>query len=117
MSKPDSSQPKHPQKEIKEQEPGHEIQHGEASFRLLVEVVADYAIFILDKDGYVATWNLGAQKIKGYSAEEIIGKHFSVFYPEEDLKWDKPGHELKVATQVGRFEDEGWRIRKDGSRF
>ena len=89
----------------------------ETPFRLLVQAVSDYAIFILDKEGYIATWNLGAQKIKGYSADEIIGKHFSIFYPEEDLKWDKPAYELKVAAEVGRFEDEGWRIRKDGSRF
>ena len=86
-------------------------------FRLLVESVKDYAIFILDQQGYVQTWNLGAENIKGYTADEIIGKHFSMFYPEEDLKADKPGYELKVATEVGRFEDEGWRIRKDGSRF
>ncbi len=77
----------------------------------------DYAIFILDQQGYISTWNLGAENIKGYKADEIIGKHFSIFYPEEDLKWDKPGYELKVATDVGRFEDEGWRIRKDGTRF
>ncbi len=65
----------------------------------------------------MATWNLGAQRIKGYQASEIIGKHFSVFYPEEDLRSGKPKMELQVATAVGRFEDEGWRLRKDGSRF
>jgi PAS domain S-box-containing protein len=86
-------------------------------FRLMVESVKDYAIFMLDQQGYISTWNLGAENIKGYKADEIIGKHFSIFYPEEDLKWDKPGYELKVATEVGRFEDEGWRIRKDGTRF
>ena len=91
-------------------------QSGEP-FRLLVESVKDYAIFILDTNGHIATWNLGAQAIKGYAPEEIIGKHFSIFYPEEDIKRDKPGYELKVASEVGRFEDEGWRLRKDGTRF
>jgi len=86
-------------------------------FRLLVASIKDYAIFMLDPQGYVATWNAGAEHIKGYKAAEIIGKHFSIFYPAEDLENDKPGFELKVAAEVGRFEDEGWRIRKDGSRF
>jgi PAS domain S-box-containing protein len=86
-------------------------------FRLLVESIQDYAIFVLDPQGFIVTWNPGAEKIKGYQADEIIGKHFSIFYPEEDLEWDKPGYELNVASAVGRFEDEGWRVRKDGSRF
>lgn len=85
--------------------------------RLVVESAQDYAIFLLDPDGRVATWNLGAQRIKGYQASEIIGKHFSIFYPEEDLRSGKPQMELRVATEVGRFEDEGWRLRKDGTRF
>ena len=72
---------------------------------------------MLDPRGYIESWNTGAEKIKGYTADEIIGKHFSIFYPEEDIQRDKPGYELKVAAEVGRFEDEGWRIRKDGSRF
>jgi len=93
------------------------VRQTDESFRLLVDSVKDYAIFILDQNGYIQTWNLGAQNIKGYTPDEIIGKHFSTFYPEEDLKSDKPAYELKVATEVGRFEDEGWRIRKDGSRF
>ena len=93
------------------------VQQGRDPFRLLVEGVRDYAIFVLDTEGYIATWNLGAETIKGYKPKEIIGKHFSVFYPEEDIQRDKPGYELKVATEVGRFEDEGWRLRKDGSRF
>jgi PAS domain S-box-containing protein len=92
------------------------IQTGDP-FRLLVQAVGDYGIFVLNKEGYIATWNLGAEKIKGYRADEIIGKHFSIFYTEEDLAWDKPAYELKVAAEVGRFEDEGWRLRKDGSRF
>src|SRR5579862_1148860 len=93
------------------------LHRSEEQLRLLVESAQDYAIFLLDPDGRVATWNLGAQRIKGYQASEIIGKHFSVFYPEEDLRSGKPQMELEVATAVGRFEDEGWRLRKDGSRF
>jgi PAS domain S-box-containing protein len=93
------------------------LHRSEEQLRLLVESVQDYAIFLLGPDGRVATWNLGAQRIKGYQASEIIGKHFSVFYPEEDLRSGKPQMELEVATAVGRFEDEGWRLRKDGSRF
>jgi PAS domain S-box-containing protein len=85
--------------------------------RLLVESVVDYAIFMLDAEGRVATWNLGAEKIKGYRADEIIGQHFSTFYPEEDVLSGKPQHELDVATREGRIEDDGWRVRKDGTRF
>ncbi len=91
--------------------------HSEESFRLFVEVVSDYAIFMLDPEGNIATWNSGAERIKGYQAWEIIGKHFSVFYPEEELQARKPWRELEVAAQEGRFEDEGWRVRKDGSKF
>jgi PAS domain S-box-containing protein len=86
-------------------------------FRLLVEEVKDYAIFVLDPGGHIASWNQGAQLIKGYRPEEILGKHFSVFYPADALARGWPEHELRVARQEGRFEDEGWRIRKDGSRF
>lgn len=84
---------------------------------LMVEEVRDYAIFMLDAKGRVATWNAGAKRIKGYEPSEIIGKHFSAFYPEEDVRSGKPPWELEVAEREGRFEDEGWRIRKDGSRF
>jgi PAS domain S-box-containing protein len=84
-------------------------------YRLLVESVRDYAIFLLDPEGNVMSWNPGAERFKGYKAHEIIGKHFSVFYPEED-KW-KPSAELEIAKREGRVEDEGWRLRKDGSRF
>lgn len=83
----------------------------------LVSEVTDYAIFLLDPTGHIVTWNAGAQRIKGYRAEEIIGKHFSVFYPTDDIAAHKPERELEVAGRSGRFEDEGWRIRKDGSRF
>jgi hypothetical protein len=86
-------------------------------FRLLVDSVKDYAIFILGPDGRVATWNSGAERIKGYQADEIIGKHFSTFYPPEVDGKAVCDFELGVAARVGRFEDEGWRIRKDGSRF
>lgn len=98
--------------------------HHETRFRaseellhMLVEAVQDYAIFMLDPEGRVSTWNSGAERIKGYRASEIIGRHFSSFYPEEDLKNGKPGRALAVAAAEGRFEDEGWRVRKDGSRF
>jgi len=95
-----------------------ETLHGqEERLRLFVTAVQDYALFMLDTGGYVATWNTGAERIKGYKASEIIGQHFSVFYPEEDLRAGKPAMELEVASRVGRFEDYGWRIRKDGSRF
>jgi len=94
-----------------------ELRVTEARFRLLVEAVQDYAIFMLDPDGNVSSWNKGAQRLKGYKADEIIGRHFSCFYPEEDLRNGKPQWELTVAAKDGRFEDEGWRVRKDGSRF
>jgi PAS domain S-box-containing protein len=86
-------------------------------FRLLVANVQDYAIFMLDPRGYVTTWNLGAQRIKGYEAHEIIGRHFSTFYPPEEVAANKPAWELVVAEREGRFEDEGWRLRRDGTRF
>ena len=89
----------------------------EEQFQLLVAAVQDYAIFMLDPEGDVISWNAGAERIKQYKAEEIIGKHFSQFYPEEDKRNGKPDWELTVAEKEGRFEDEGWRIRKDGSRF
>ena len=90
---------------------------GAGLFSLLVESVRDYAIFALDPTGHVLTWNTGAQRIKGYRAEEIIGKHFSIFYPTEDVENGKTVFELKVASREGRFEDLGWRLRKDGTRF
>jgi formate hydrogenlyase transcriptional activator len=90
---------------------------SEQRFRLLVDEVKDYAIFMLDPRGRVASWNAGAEKIKGYEPDEIIGQHFSRFYPSEDVDAGKPEEELKIAAAEGRVEDEGWRIRKDGSRF
>ncbi len=85
--------------------------------RLLVEQVQDYAIFALDPAGHILSWNAGAQRFKGYTAEEIVGRHFSVFYTAPDLEVDFPAYELVVAAREGRFEGEGWRLRKDGSRF
>jgi len=95
---------------------GEPLQGNEA-FRLLVESVKDYAIFLLDPTGRVMSWNAGAEALKGYKSDEIIGKHFSTFYPEEAVKTGWPRRELEIATAEGRFVDEGWRVRKDGSRF
>jgi PAS domain S-box-containing protein len=94
-----------------------ELRRSTQQFRLLVQNVKDYGIFVLDPKGTILTWNEGARAIKGYEADEIIGKHFSIFYPEEDVKSGKPDYELVVAADVGRFEDLGWRLRKDGTRF
>jgi PAS domain S-box-containing protein len=93
------------------------LRQSEEKFRLLVEGVADYAIFMLDVNGRVESWNVGAQRIKGYAAEEIIGQHFSVFYPKEVVDSGWPEHELREAALTGRFVDTGWRVRKDGSQF
>jgi len=92
---------------------------GEAGglYRLLIESVRDDAIFALDPDGYILTWNVGAERLTGYAPNEIIGRHFYTFYPPEDIAADKPGAELRSATRDGRFEDDGWRVRKDGTRF
>ena len=94
-----------------------EWQKREEKFRLFLESVQDYAIYMLDPQGNVSTWNKGASRIKGYKAGEIIGKNFALFYPEEDVRSGKPQMELEIAAREGRFEDEGWRIRKDGSKF
>ena len=93
------------------------LSQSEERYRLLVDAVQDYAIFLLAPDGCVASWNKGSQRLTGYRADEIIGRHLSCFYPEEDIHSGKPDQQLKVAATEGRFEDEGWRIRKDGSRF
>ncbi len=86
-------------------------------FQLLVESVKDYAILLLDVEGRVVSWNEGARRIKGYTSDEILGRHFSVFYPPEDIEAGKPARGLQVAAAEGRFEDEGWRLRRDGSKF
>ena len=94
-----------------------QLQRSEERFRLLVEAVQDYAIFMLDADGIVATWNGGAERIKGYKAEEVIGKHFSMFRIPEEAGPDVCTLELETAARDGKLEEEGWRLRKDGSRF
>jgi PAS domain S-box-containing protein len=93
------------------------LRETDEKLRLLLDGVKDYAILMLDPEGRVTTWNEGAERIKGYRAEEIIGEHFSKFYPQEALAQDKPSMELKIAAKEGRYEEEGWRVRKDGTRF
>ena len=95
----------------------HEPLGVDEPFRKIVEDVQDYAIFLLDRGGHVRSWNSGAQRIKGYSADEIIGRHFSAFYPHEAIERRWPQQELEFASAQGRFEDEGWRVRKDGTLF
>ncbi|MEO8668352.1 MAG: PAS domain S-box protein [Bauldia sp.] len=87
------------------------------TFRILVESVTDSAIIFLDPDGYVTSWNKGSQRIKGYYAAEIVGQHLSRFYPAADVEAGEPMRELQIALKDGRFEEEGWRVRKDGSQF
>ncbi|MFL5292728.1 MAG: PAS domain S-box protein [Myxococcales bacterium] len=93
------------------------LRESEQRVRLLVENIRDYALFMLDPDGRVASWNVGAERINGYSAKEILGSHLSRFYPPEDVLAGKTELELRVARETGRFEEEGWRVRKDGTRF
>lgn len=93
------------------------LKRSEEQFRLLVQGVTDYAIYMLDVDGCVASWNVGAERIKGYAADEIIGQHFSIFYTEEERQRGAPQRALGIAAKEGRFEKEGWRVRKDGTRF
>jgi osomolarity two-component system, sensor histidine kinase TcsA len=99
------------------EEIGKRLAQSETNFRLLVEGVKDYAIFMLDPDGNVTSWNEGAQRIKGYTADEIIGQHFSIFYPQEAIDHRHAQEELAIARREGRYEEEGWRVRKDGSSF
>jgi PAS domain S-box-containing protein len=93
------------------------LRESERRFRLLVEAVQDYAIFMLDASGHITSWNVGAERLKGYKATEILGQHFSRFYPQEDVAAAKPQRELVIASTEGRVEDEGWRVRKGGSQF
>jgi PAS domain S-box-containing protein len=90
---------------------------SDADLMLLIANVPDYAILILDPEGRICSWTKAAEQITGYKAQEVLGKHFSTFYSKEDVEAGKPARELEVAAERGRFEDEGWRIRKDGSRF
>ena len=106
-----------PMRGTQREEPQPPPDHSEERFRLLVESVTDYAILMLDPTGRVLSWNKGAEEIKGYNASEIIGEHFSRFYPADAIASGWPEYELRVAAQQGRFEDEGWRVRKDGTRF
>jgi len=94
-----------------------ERREAEARYRLLIEGVSDYAIFSLDSKGVVTSWNIGAQRIKGYAADEIVGRHFSTFYTPEDRAGGLPEKVLKTAEETGHFQGEGWRVRKDGTRF
>ena len=94
-----------------------ELRQSEERFRLLVDAVEDYAIFMLDPGGRVASWNAGAQRIKGYREQEVLGKHFSLFYPEDKKRERHPEHELELALRDGHYEEEGWRLRSDGTRF
>jgi PAS domain S-box-containing protein len=89
----------------------------EERYRLLIDAITDYAIYMLDPEGRVSSWNPGAQRFKGYTAHEILGQHFSRFYTEEDRATDLPARALHLARTEGRFKNEGWRLRKDGSRF
>src|SRR5438270_11192588 len=86
-------------------------------FAILVDAVEDYAVFLLDPEGVIRSWNRGAARIMGYTENEAVGRHFSMFYGPEDLASEKPRRELETATRDGRVEDEGWRIRKDGQQF
>src|ERR1700679_3061510 len=95
----------------------NQLQYSDEIFRLLVEGVEDYAIFLLDPTGKVSTWNQGAERIKGYKAQEIIGQHFSRFYPREAIESKWPDRELEIAGKEGRYTDEGVRVRRDGSTF
>jgi PAS domain S-box-containing protein len=97
--------------------PIRDVQQSAELFRLLVGQVRDYAIFALDPNGYIVTWNTGAESLKGYQAQEVIGQHIQRFYTMADRQADKPFQLLKQAREQGRVEDEGWRVRKDGSLF
>lgn len=96
---------------------GHLLRESEERLRMFISGVKDYAIFMLDTAGRIVSWNAGAERIKGYRADEIIGQHFSIFYPAEDKQVDKPGKELVIAVREGQYAEEGWRLRKDGTRF
>ena len=93
------------------------LYESERNFRLLVEGITDYAIYMLDPEGHVSNWNKGAERIKGYKAKEIVGRHFSLFYTPEDQAADLPRKALEIARKEKHFLTEGWRVRKDGTRF
>src|SRR5687767_12520441 len=93
------------------------VRQSEERFRLLIEGVVDYAVFMLDASGVVTSWNAGAQRIKGYSRDEVLGKSYSRFYSEEDIRANRPWESLATAKRLGRAEEEGWRVKKNGERF
>lgn len=93
------------------------VRQSDEQLRALMDAITDYAIFLLDADGMVTSWSEAAERIKGYTADEIVGRHFSVFYPDDALARGMPDEELVIAAREGRFEEEGWRVRKDGTRF
>ena len=97
--------------------PQRNLFESERRFRLLVEGVIDYAIYMLDPSGIVSNWNAGARRIKGYEAAEVVGRHFGMFYLPEDRAAGMPARSLQTARENGRFEAEGWRLRKDGTKF
>jgi PAS domain S-box-containing protein len=101
----------------KDKQQQRDLFESERSFRLLVEGVADYALYMLDPTGIVTSWNIGGQRIKGYSPAEILGRHFSCFYTEADRADGKPKHALRIAEEQGRYEEDGWRVRRDGTFF
>ena len=111
----ESSPPSH--KNIADRPAWGILQKGDDAYRRLVDSVRDYAIFLLDTQGHVVSWNQGAERLKGYRPDDIIGRHFSVFYPPAAIEKRWPQYELETAARLGRFEDEGWRVRKDGSYF
>ena len=92
-----------------------QFRSNDAVFHLMVNNIKDYGIIMLNAEGRIVTWNAGAQTISGYQADEVVGKHFSLFYPAIDIEHDKPIRGLAAANSTGRFEDDGWRVRKDGS--
>jgi PAS domain S-box-containing protein len=96
---------------------GNALTNADTAFRMFVDSVKEYGIFMLDTSGHIVSWNAGAERIKGYRPDEIIGSHFSRFYPAEEVESRKPQRELEIAAAEGRFEEEGWRVRKDGSLF
>src|SRR5215470_12706139 len=93
------------------------VQDQAQMMEILLENVREYAIILVDPEGHVLTWNAAAERLKGWKADEIIGQHFSRFYPEEELQAGRPAKELETAAQLGRYEEEVWRVRKDGTRF
>src|SRR5512142_3312365 len=102
---------------VRSSSPQDVLRQNEELFRLLVGSVRDYAIYMLDPDGRIVTWNAGAERIKGYRADEVLGQHFRIFYGPREQQAGHPEHELEMALRHGHYEEDGWRHRKDGSQF